>query len=153
VVYAVDRDVSALLPLAGPGCEVRQIDLETGAAWPLGTGYYGIVVTNYVHRPLLPAISRAPAPGGALIYETFARGNERFDRPHNPDFLLRPGELLDAFATLTVVAFAQGEVFGAAARRHPAHRRGRRPNRLSAQSGRVALGPFTGVTLGYAEHR
>jgi hypothetical protein len=45
-----------------------------------------------------------------LIYETFALGNERFGRPHNPDFLLRPGELLDAFAMLTVVAFEQGEV-------------------------------------------
>jgi hypothetical protein len=45
-----------------------------------------------------------------LIYETFARGNERFGRPHNPDFLLHPGELLDAFRTLTVVAFEQGEV-------------------------------------------
>jgi len=107
---ALDRDVSALLPLAGPACEVRQIDLEAGAAWPLDTGYDGIVVTNYLHRPLLPVISGALAPGGVLIYETFAGGNERFGRPHNPDFLLRPGELLDAFTTPTVVAFEQGEV-------------------------------------------
>ena len=67
-------------------------------------------MTNYLHRPLLPAIAQALAPGGVLIYETFARGNERFGRPHNPDFLLRPGELLEAFAMLTVVAFEQGEV-------------------------------------------
>jgi hypothetical protein len=59
---------------------------------------------------LLPAISSALTLGGVLIYETFARGNERFGRPHNPDFLLRPGELLEAFATLTVVAFEQGEI-------------------------------------------
>ena len=85
-VCAVDRDISALSPLAGIGCEVRQIDLETGGAWPLGTGYDGIVVTNYLHRPLLPAISHALAPGGALIYETFAQGNELFGRPRNPDF-------------------------------------------------------------------
>jgi SAM-dependent methyltransferase len=109
-VCAVDRDISALLPLAGTGCEVRQIDLETGGAWPLGTGYDGILVTNYLHRPLLPAIAQALAPGGVLIYETFARGNERFGHPHSPDFLLGPGELLDAFATLTVVAFEQGEI-------------------------------------------
>jgi SAM-dependent methyltransferase len=109
-VCAVDRDVSELLPLAGIGCDVRQLDLETGAAWPLGQGFDGIVVTNYLHRPLLPAIGRALALGGVLIYETFALGNERFGRPHNPDFLLRPGELLEAFATLTVVAFEQGEV-------------------------------------------
>ena len=109
-VCAVDRDISALLSLTGTGCEVRQIDLETGASWPLGTGYDGIVVTNYLHRPLLPAIAQALARGGVLIYETFARGHERFGRPHNPDFLLRRGELLDAFAMLTVVAFEQGEV-------------------------------------------
>jgi SAM-dependent methyltransferase len=109
-VCAIDRDISALSPLAGTGCEVRQIDLETGAPWPLGTSYDGIVVTYYLHRPLLPAIARALAAGGVLIYETFARGNERLGRPHNPDFLLRPGELLDAFAMLTVIAFEQGEV-------------------------------------------
>jgi SAM-dependent methyltransferase len=109
-VRAVDRDVSALLSLAGMGCEVQQVDLETGAPWPLGSGYRGIIVTNYLHRPLLPAIAGALAPDGVLIYETFALGNERFGRPRNPDFLLRPGELLEAFAMLTVVAFEQGEV-------------------------------------------
>jgi hypothetical protein len=89
---------------------VRQIDLETGAPWVLGAGYDGIVVTNYLHRPLLPAIAEALAAGGVLIYETFARGNERLGRPHNPGFLLCPGDLLDAFAMLTVVAFEQGEI-------------------------------------------
>lgn len=110
LVRAVDRDVSALLPLAGMGCEVQQVDLETGAGWPLGSGYHGIVVTNYLHRPLLPVIGGALAPGGIVIYETFALGNERFGQPRNPDFLLRPGELLEAFAMLTVGAFEQGEV-------------------------------------------
>jgi hypothetical protein len=109
-VTAVDRDVAALQSLAGPRCTVREIDLEGGAAWPLGGGYDGIVVTNYLHRPLLPALGAALAPGGILIYETFAAGNERFGRPNNPDFLLRPGELLEAFARLTVIAFEQGEV-------------------------------------------
>ena len=107
---AVDRDISALAALAGARCEVLQLDLETAAPWPLGDGYDGIVVTNYLHRPLLPGIAAALGPDGVVIYETFARGNERFGRPRNPDFLLRPGELLAAFATLTVVAFEQGEV-------------------------------------------
>lgn len=109
-VSAVDRDTTALLAFAGPCCEVRRIDLETDDRRQLGDDYDGIIVTNYLHRPLLPAIARALAPGGVLIYETFARGNERFGRPRNPDFLLRPGELLEAFTTLTVVAFEQGEV-------------------------------------------
>ena len=109
-VCAVDRDTTALLAFAGPCCEVRRIDLETDDRWQLDDDYDGIIVTNYLHRPLLPAIARALAPGGVLIYETFARGNERFGRPRNPDFLLRPGELLEAFKTLTVVAFEEGEV-------------------------------------------
>jgi SAM-dependent methyltransferase len=109
-VRAVDRDVAALRALAGSRCELRAIDLETGAAWPLGGGYDGIVVANYLHRPLLPSLAAALASGGVLIYETFALGNERLGRSRNPDFLLRPGELLQAFATLTVVAFEQVEV-------------------------------------------
>jgi SAM-dependent methyltransferase len=109
-VCAVDRDTSALLAFAGPRCEVRRIDLETDDRSQLGDNYDGIIVTNYLHRPLFPALVRALAPGGVLIYETFARGNERFGQPRNPDFLLRPGELLDVFTALTVVAFEQGEV-------------------------------------------
>jgi SAM-dependent methyltransferase len=109
-VRAADRDISALQTLAGPRCEVSQVDLETGAPWPLGHGYDGIVVTNYLHRPLLPGIAAALAPHGVVIYETFALGNERVGRPRNPVFLLCPGELLDAFAALTVVAFEEGEL-------------------------------------------
>ena len=109
-VRAVDRDVSALGPLARPRCEVREIDLESGSGWRLGDGYDGIVVTNYLHRPLSQALASALARNGILIYETFAHGNERLGRPRNPDFLLRPGELLEAFTMLTVIAFEQGEV-------------------------------------------
>jgi SAM-dependent methyltransferase len=109
-VTAVDRDVAPLRPLAGPRCEAREVDLETGAPWMLGGGYDGVVVTNYLHRPLFSALAAALAPGGALIYETFMIGNERFGRPSKPDFLLQPGELLAAFAGLAVVAFEQGDV-------------------------------------------
>ncbi len=109
-VTAVDRDIEGLRPLAGDKCEIRAIDLETGAAWSLGGGYDGVVVANYLYRPLFPTIAAALAPNGVLIYETFAVGNERFGRPRNPDFMLRPGELLEAFAALTILAFEQGEV-------------------------------------------
>ena len=109
-VHAVDRDATALMPLAGPRCLVEAIDLETGAPWQLDADYDGIIVTNYLFRPLLPAITSALAPGGVVIYETFAQGNERFGHPRNPDFLLWTGELLEAFRGLTIVAFEQGEV-------------------------------------------
>ena len=72
----------------------------------------GIVVTNYLHRPLFPHLASALASGGVLIYETFGVGNERFGRPTNPNFLLRPGELLEfaAACRLQVLAYACGEV-------------------------------------------
>ena len=113
-VTAVDRDVTALQSFAGVRCAVRDIDLETAdpaaAMAALGGGYDGVVVTNYLHRPLFPGIAAALAPDGVLIYQTFAAGNQRLGRPRNPDFLLQPGELLDAFGGLTIVAFEQGEV-------------------------------------------
>lgn len=109
-VCAVDREPAALLAYEGPRCEVRRIDLEAEQSWQLSDSYDGIIVVNFLHRPLLPAIARALAPGGVLIYQTFARGNERFGRPRNPDHLLRPGELLEAFSSLTIVAFEQGEI-------------------------------------------
>jgi len=106
-VEAVDRDASLLASLAAtPGIATRCADLE-GGPWPYaGQSFAGIVVVNYLHRPLFPALLAALAPGGALIYETFAAGNERFGRPSNPDFLLRPGELLDvARGALRVIAY------------------------------------------------
>lgn len=110
VVTAIDRRIEPLRPLAGERCEVRGLDLESGVSWTLGGGYDGIVVTNYLYRPLFAAIAASLSAGGAVIYETFALGNERFGRPRNPDFLLRPGELLESFANLTIVAFEQGEI-------------------------------------------
>ena len=113
-VVAVDRAVAALSTLAAddPGLEVIEADLEApGAPWPVGERRFaGIVVTNYLHRPLFGAIRAALAPGGALIYETFAAGNERFGKPSNPDFLLRPGELLGLAAGLRIVAYENLEI-------------------------------------------
>lgn len=113
-VTAVDRDVSGLADLSGDAqIEIIEADLEGGHPWPLGDRRFaGIVVTNYLHRPLLPRLALALSPGGILIYETFALGNERFGRPSNPDFLLRPDELLDFAAAegLMVHAYHCGEV-------------------------------------------
>jgi len=86
-----------------------QADLEDGSPWPfVGERFGAIVVTNYLHRPLFPDLVAALGEDGVLIYETFMIGNERFGKPSNPKFLLRPGELLEAFNVLTLVAFEQG---------------------------------------------
>ena len=128
-VLAVDRDAAALDRLAAfgdPGLRTLQIDLEPvtpavaglqqgSAFWPFPASCFAaIVVTNYLYRPTLAALAGSLAPGGVLIYETFARGNERFGKPSNPDYLLAPGELLQcalqATLPLQIVAFEDGYV-------------------------------------------
>ena len=106
-VEAVDRDPAALAGLADtPRATTRCADLEIGP-WPYaGQRFAGIVVTNYLHRPLFPHLLGSLAAEGVLIYETFAAGNERYGRPSNPAFLLKPGELLEvARGRLRVLAY------------------------------------------------
>jgi len=108
-VVGVDRDETALAASRQTaGVEIHVADIESGP-WPFAPGRFdGVVVTNYLHRPIFPSLIEALAPGGVLIYETFAAGNERYGRPINPDFLLRPGELLERARPLEVLAFEQG---------------------------------------------
>lgn len=109
-VTGVDRDAAALASLAGLSDQVEliQADIEQGP-WPLADRAFDVVlVTNYLWRPLLPRVVEAVAPGGWLIYETFTDGQQTVGRPANPDFLLRPGELLAAVDGLRVIAYEDG---------------------------------------------
>lgn len=111
-VCAVDRDAQALAALTDvAGVNVQVADLER-APWPLdGRRFAGIVVANYLYRPLFPHLLDTLTEDGVLIYETFAHGNERFGRPSNPDFLLRPGELLEVVrGKLRVLAYEDLQV-------------------------------------------
>jgi len=127
-VEAVDRDAGALAEISAtaPRIATRAADLEN-AAWPYpGRCFDAIIVTNYLFRPLFPHVLNALAADGVLIYETFMTGNERFGKPSNPEFLLRPGELLDVVrGRLTVVAFEQGEIPGQQVIQRICVRRGR----------------------------
>ncbi len=116
-VTAVDRDIAQLgTLLCDEGVEAMEADLEDGSPWPLGERQFaGVIVANYLWRPCLGAIVGAVAAGGVLIYETFGAGNEAFGRPRNPDFLLRPGELLThCQGRLDVVAYECGITDGPA---------------------------------------
>lgn len=122
-VTAIDRDAALLAPLAGRA-RTLVADLES-APWPLpGATFDAVLVTNYLWRPLLPDLLAAVAPGGLLIYETFALAHAALGRPRRPEFLLRPGELLDllrlaaqpgaaatpASETWHVIAFEEGRL-------------------------------------------
>lgn len=114
-VTAVDRDREALQGLNAVA-RVVCADIENGP-WPLaGETFDAIVITNYLWRPLWPVLLGSLAPDGVLMVETFARGHERFGRPRNPDFLLRPGELLEVTRGLHVLAYEDG-LLGDPARR------------------------------------
>ena len=106
-VAGIDREQNAIDSVAHLGQAVLA-DIENGA-WPFaGRSFAGVVVTNYLWRPLLPVIVNSVAPGGVLIYETFAAGNETVGKPSRPDFLLQPGELLQACRDLRIVAYEDG---------------------------------------------
>ncbi len=113
-VVAIDRDLTGVADLVGDArIELVEADLEDGSAFPVSArAFAAVVVTNYLWRPILDAIADAVAPGGCLLYETFAFGNERLGRPTNPDFLLRRNELLELALrhALTVVAYEDLEV-------------------------------------------
>ena len=103
--------------LSGPRLVLADLAPAIGKAGPAPAGagrvlpqrrFDAVVVTNYLWRPLLPRIRDSLAPGGVLLYETFACGQDTVGKPSRPDFLLQPGELLQAFSGLRVVAYEDG---------------------------------------------
>jgi len=106
-VTGVDRSQEALDAAASFG-HTLLADIEEGP-WPFTGRHFGaVVVANYLWRPRLPDIVAAVAPGGVLLYETFASGNETVGKPSRADFLLAPRELLSACAGLRIVAYEDG---------------------------------------------
>ena len=118
-VVGVDRSaeaIDAVSHLDLPWAETVLADIENGP-WPLiqdgqPRQFDAVVVTNYLWRALFPVMAQSLAPGGVLIYETFASGNEAVGKPSRPDFLLGRGELLRAFPDLRVLAFEDGFLAG-----------------------------------------
>lgn len=114
-VTVIDSSQAAIESISIPAhaCEKVVADIENGP-WPFaGRQFDAVVVTNYLWRPLMPTLLASLAPGGVLMYETFAQGNETVGKPSRPDFLLRPGELLETCKDLRVVAFEDGFMTGA----------------------------------------
>ena len=115
-VTLVDRSHVAIdsIAIEAHDCEKVLADIENGP-WPFsGRQFDAVVVTNYLWRHLVPTLLSSLAPGGVLLYETFAQGNETVGKPSRPDFLLQPGELLKICEGLRVVAFEDGFIEEAA---------------------------------------
>jgi SAM-dependent methyltransferase len=117
-VRALDRDgrsIDTLRSVAarrGLAVQADLVDLEAGEV-DLGRAAYDlIVVVHYLHRPLFPALLRALASGGYLVYETFTVDQARRGRPSNPDFLLRHGELRERLASLAILRERDGTFEG-----------------------------------------
>lgn len=119
-VHAMDRNAEAIAALAAsaahvppPGAVTTEVrDLEVGVVSLGRAAYSAVIVFNYLHRPLFPALVAAVAPGGVLIYETFTAGQAQRGHPKNPAFLLREGELPALVAPLEVVRAREGDVDG-----------------------------------------
>ena len=112
-VFALDCNISKLKDLSeNDSVTIIKHDLETTNAWPFAPQTFdGIIVTNYLYRPLYPCIIDALAVGGVLIYQTFAVGNEKYGRPQNPDYLLKEDELLKVFGNqLNLVDYSHGYI-------------------------------------------
>ena len=91
-------------------CRIWRVDLEAEGSEPLsGQHFDAVLVFNYLHRPLFPALKATIKPGGLLFYETFTEAQRAFGRPSNPDFLLRPGELKTLCADWQIVHYFEGE--------------------------------------------
>lgn len=107
-VTAVDIKTEAVADLALPAVRVIEADLER-QGWPFGKAAFdGVLVTNYLWRPLFPDLKKSLKKEGVLIYETFADGNEQYGRPRSPDFLLKKGELKEEFSEFDILAFEEG---------------------------------------------
>lgn len=109
-VTAADIDVSGLADRrSDPRIQLLELDLETGKQPFTGEQFAAVIISNYLHRPHFAWLADSLLPGGVLLMDTFARGNEAYGHPRNPDFLLAPGELLSVFSTrLQIVAYEHG---------------------------------------------
>jgi rhodanese-related sulfurtransferase len=117
-VRAIDRDPDAIAFVRETAArlslrlEAEVVDLETDPPPSLGDAVDAVVVFNYLHRPLMPAIRDAVGPGGRVFYETFTTRQAERGHPKNPAFLLRNGELAESVAPLSILRSREGEVDG-----------------------------------------
>ena len=110
-VVFLDLDISQLTGVCNKLVnQIIQHNLEDGSSWPFAPEMFdAVVVTNYLHRPIFKKLISVISCDGLLIYETFAKGNEAFGKPSNPNFLLNPEELIELVRPkMRVTSFHEG---------------------------------------------
>ena len=114
-VTAVDRSPVAIAALrkdaAAGGVDAVAADLEAHAFAIETDGWDLVYDFFYLQRDLFPAIRAGVRPGG-----TFAAAIHLADpeatRPMNPDFVLQPGELREAFAGWKILFYSEAREAG-----------------------------------------
>lgn len=112
-ILLVDNQISKAKDLQNvEGIKLVECDLEDGNSLPFpASTFQGIVVTNYLYRPIFPQLLCLLEVGGILIYETFAVGHEKYGRPTNPDYLLKSGELINLVSPqMRVIAYEEHSI-------------------------------------------
>jgi len=72
--------------------------------------YDVIICFRYLQRSLIPQIKDGLRNGGMVVYETFTVDQIQFGKPKNPDYLLKPNELLDMFRDFRCLFYQEGIV-------------------------------------------
>lgn len=109
VATGIDRSRAAVA-MAEKYARDRGSSIDAVAAdmldWPFPENHFDIILDFYfLERSLVPRIQAGLKKGGLLFFETYTFEQQRFDGPHNPDFLLKPNELLESFLDLFVLFY------------------------------------------------
>ena len=122
--------------LAGRGYEVTGVDISTVAVtrvreraeenglliqaveadlghFPIGEDAYDLVVNfYYLDRSLIPKLKKGLKKNGIIFFETYTTEQRQFGGPSNPDYLLKPNELLLFFLDFFVLFYHERIVRG-----------------------------------------
>lgn len=74
---------------------------------------YDLIVNfYYLQRSIIPDIKKGLKKGGFVVFETYTIEHQSIGHPKNPEFLLKPNELLRLFNDLHIVYYREGVTEG-----------------------------------------
>jgi 2-polyprenyl-3-methyl-5-hydroxy-6-metoxy-1,4-benzoquinol methylase len=108
-VTGIDRSSSAV-SLSRENAEKKAVSLRTVEADILTYGirenYFDVILNFYfLERSLIQKIKKGLKKNGLVFFETYTTDQSRFGGPKNPDFLLKPNELLNCFLDFFIIFY------------------------------------------------